>query len=121
MNTRYQIIFFTELNADGSFISHDGVECVTVGITTKPDRFINHAKMRSNKDLFFFFIGKIKSHTNFLREIEELSLSKDVYQLAPLTDLLRRKCVENDFQPYRLKKKYNKKTTGSQAVLHLDD
>lgn len=114
-SSRYKIVFYTELNQDGSFVTNaEGLETVTVGITTKPARFIYHAKLETSKDLFFFFVGTIKNHRKFLQEIEELSLSKDVYQLEPLSDLLRRKCKENSFQPYRLKRYNNQLSTGSQ-------
>ena len=118
--SRYSIMFWCEMDSDNSFEKDgEGRPLVRVGISTKPDRSMNWEIKNSTKNIFVFYIGKIKSHNKFLVEIEELQISKGLYLLEPLSALLKRKCKECDFKPYVMKNSKARAKSDTRGQLDL--
>lgn len=118
--SRYSITFWCKMEPNGDFeVDARNRPVVRVGISTKPDKSLSFFRKSTPKSIFVFYVGKIQNPSTFLHEIEELEVSKGMYLLEPLSPLLKRKCGEDQFKPYLIKRSAKRVDTEARGKLDI--
>ena len=111
--TRYQIVFYTLVDKQGDFESYQGdTPVVCVGISTNPIKYLHQTKAYTKKDVFVMLVAPCtnESYVKLLQDMEELNAYRNWYFLQELSPLIKRKCKEHNFTPYKIRAKKHKQS-----------
>ena len=103
--SRYQIVFYTLIDKQGDFETFQGdTPIVSVGISTNPTKYLHQTKAYTKKDVFVMLVAPCtnESYVRLLQDMQELNAYRNWYFLKELTPLIKRKCKEHNFVPYKI-------------------
>ena len=124
MKPRYHVYFYTLLDKKGKFETIESKEVVCVGISTKPDKSLRNIQYNNHKTVFVLLVKNVseRKKNELMDAIEEVRLYKTWYELEPLAGMIKKKCIEADFVPYKMREDNKAQTLDEspQGVLQFD-
>lgn len=100
----HYIHFYALLDSKGNFETIEDEPVINVGISTNPEKHLRSVNFGQSKTVFVLLVkhGEYKTLREALNQLDEIRAYKDQYYFEPLALMIKNKCKEIGFKPYKM-------------------